>query len=173
MIMSDETLVGEIRRKAHGYDQYSGCSQSVLLALQEGLEVGDLESFKSATVLSGGVARRGETCGALLGALMGLGLVKGRERIEDTPKYVDAMGIANEISDEFLRSLKAEFGFGEPLESTLCREIQTRIYGRPFDLRDSAQRDAFLAAGGHSDEGCYKVCGIAAEVAARKLLKLI
>ena len=77
MIMANEKLVEEIRRKAHGYDQYSGCSQSVILALQEGLEVGDLESFKSATVLSGGVARRGETCGALLGALMGLGLVKG------------------------------------------------------------------------------------------------
>jgi len=171
--MSEDNLIREIRRKAHGYDQYSGCSQSVLLALQEGLGIGDLESFKAATVLSGGVARRGETCGALLGALMGLGLVRGRERIEDTPQYVYAMGVANEISDEFQRRLEEDFGFGEPLESTICREIQTKIYGRSFDLRDPPQRDAFLEAGGHSDEGCYKVCGIAAEVAARKLLELL
>lgn len=172
MTMSDE-LVKEIRRRAHGYDQYSGCSQSVLLALQEGLGIGDLESFKVATVLSGGVARRGETCGALLGALMGLGLVSGREEIEDTPQYVQAMGLANEICDRFQRRLEEEFGFEEPLESTLCSEIQSRIYGRSFDLRDPEDREAFLEAGGHSDEGCYKVCGVAAEVAAEKLLELM
>jgi len=169
----DEILVQEIRRKAHAYDQYSGCSQSVLLALQEGLNVGNEASFKAATVLSGGVARRGETCGALLGALMALGLVAGRERIEDFEKYVHATNIANEICNEFQRRLEEEFEFSEPLESTLCSEIQTRIYGRSFDIRDPVQREAFLAAGGHSDEGCYKVCGIAAEVAARRLLRLI
>ncbi|RLI10401.1 hypothetical protein DRO42_01445 [Candidatus Bathyarchaeota archaeon] len=170
--MVDENLVKEIRRKAHGYDQYSGCSQSVLLALQEGFGIGDEESFKAATVLSGGVARRGETCGALLGALMALGMVAGRDRIENTEQYVRAVKIADEICDEFQRKLGEEFGFSEPLESTLCREIQTRIYGRSFDIRDPAEREAFLAAGGHSDEGCYKVCGIAAEVAARRLLEL-
>jgi C_GCAxxG_C_C family probable redox protein len=172
MTMPDE-LVKEIRRRAHGYDQYSGCSQSVLLALQEGLSIGNMESFKAATVLSGGVARMGETCGALLGALMGLGLVSGREEIEDTPRYVQAMGLASEICDRFQRRLEEEFGFEEPLDSTLCSEIQTRIYGRSFDLRDPEDREAFLEAGGHSDEGCYKVCGIGAEVAANRLLELM
>ena len=171
--MVDHGVVEEIRRKAHGYDRHSGCSQSVLLALQEGLGIGDDESFMSATVLSGGVARRGETCGALLGALMALGLVSGRRRIEDTPSYVGAVSAADEMCDEFQRRLEEEFGFPEPLESTLCAEIQTRIYGRSFDIRDPDEREAFLAAGGHSDEGCYKVCGIAAEVAAARLLRII
>jgi C_GCAxxG_C_C family probable redox protein len=171
--MVEHVVVGEIRRKAHGYDQYSGCSQSVLLALQEGLGIGDEESFMSATVLSGGVARRGETCGALLGGLMALGLVYGRSRIEDTPSYVSAMAVANEMCDEFQRRLEEEFGFPEPLESTLCTEIQMRIYGRSFDIRDPEDREAFLAAGGHSDEGCYKTCGIGAEVAAEKLLQIM
>ncbi len=172
MTMSDE-LVKEIRLRAHEYDQYSGCSQSVLLALQEGLGIGDLESFKAATVLSGGVARRGETCGAILGALMGLGLVSGREEIEDTSQYTYAMGLADEICDRFQQRLEEEFGFEMPLESTLCSEIQTRIYGRSFDLRNPKDRDTFLEAGGHSDEGCYKVCGVAAEVAVEKLLELM
>ncbi|MCW3991291.1 MAG: C-GCAxxG-C-C family protein [Candidatus Bathyarchaeota archaeon] len=171
--MVDEKLVKEIGGRAHEYDQYSGCSQSVLLALQEGLGIGCLDSFKSATVLSGGVARRGETCGALLGALMALGLVSGRERMEDYDRYAGAVDIADEICDGFQRRLGEEFGFTEPLESTLCREIQARIYGRSFDLRDPDQREAFLAAGGHSDEGCYKVCGVAAEVAAERLLELM
>ncbi|KON29200.1 hypothetical protein AC482_07135 [miscellaneous Crenarchaeota group-15 archaeon DG-45] len=171
--MVDEKRVEGIRRRAHVYDQYSGCSQSVLLALQEGLGIGSRESFKSATVLSGGVARRGETCGALLGALMALGLVSGRESMEDTDRYAQAVGVADEICDGFQRRLEAEFGFAEPLGSTLCRDIQARIYGRSFDLRDPDQREAFLAAGGHSDEGCYRVCGVAAEVAAERLLRLM
>ena len=115
----------------------------------------------------------GDRIFALLGALMGLGLVSGREEIEDTPPYVQAMGLANEICDRFQRRLEEEFGFEEPLDSTLCSEIQTRIYGRSFDLRDPEDREAFLEAGGHSDEGCYKVCGIGAEVAAEKLLELM
>jgi len=171
--MVDKSLVKDIRRKAHEYDQYSGCSQSVLLALQEGLNIGDLASFKAATALSGGVARRGETCGALLGALLALGLVAGREKMEDHDQYVHATNIAIEICEGFQRKLEKEFRFSDPLESTLCSEIQTRIYGRSFDFRDPVQREAFLAAGGHSDDGCYKVCGIAAEVAAERLLKLM
>ncbi|MFP3951732.1 MAG: C-GCAxxG-C-C family (seleno)protein [Candidatus Bathyarchaeia archaeon] len=171
MVQSEEEIF-EIRKKAHSYDQYSGCSQSVLLALQEGLKIGNLDSFKAATVLSGGVARRGETCGALLGALMALGLVKGRENIEDTSTYVEAMGPANDIADEFMSRLDREFDFDEPLNTTLCRDIQERIYGRSFDIRIPEERQAFLDAGGHSDEGCYKVCGVAAEIAARKLGKL-
>ncbi len=170
--MVDEDLVAEIRRKAHAYDRHSGCSQSVLLALQEGLGIGDAESFRSATVLSGGIARRGETCGALLGSLMALGLVAGREQMEDRPSYVRATGIADEICDGFQEKLREEFGFEEPLISTLCIEIQEKIYGRPFNLREREDYEAFLEAGGHSDEGCYKVCGIAAEVAASRLLEL-
>jgi len=171
--MDDKRRVKEIRRKAHEYDRHSGCSQSVLLALQEGLDIGDIESFKAATALSGGVARRNETCGAILGGLMALGLVAGRERMEDTEQYVRAVKMADETCNEFQRRLEKEFKFKEPLKSTLCSEIQTKIYGRPYDLRDTTQRESFLAAGGHSDHGCYKVCGIAAEVSAERLLKLM
>jgi C_GCAxxG_C_C family probable redox protein len=171
--MVDEVLVKEIRRRAHFYDKYSGCSQSVLLALQEGLGVGDLESFRAATVLSGGVARRGETCGALLGALMAVGLVDGRSRMPDTSKYVAACAEADEIANEFQHCVEKEFGLKQPLKSTICREIQSGIYGCSYDLRDTAQREAFYASGGHGDEGCPKVCGIAAEVAAERLLPKI
>jgi C_GCAxxG_C_C family probable redox protein len=171
--MVDEFLLKRIRHRAHLYDKYSGCSQSVLLALQEGLRVGNLESFKAATVLSGGVARRGETCGALLGALMAVGLVEGRSKMPDTPAYAAACAEADVIATEFQRRVEKEFGFKEPLKSTICWDIQRRIYGRSYDLRDTTQREAFYACGGHDDEGCPKVCGIAAEVAAERLLPKI
>ena len=171
--MVDEVLVKEIGRRALFYDKYSGCSQSVLLALQEGLGVGDIESFRAATVLSGGVARRGETCGALLGALMAVGLVEGRSRMPETLTYATACAEADVVATEFQRRVEKEFHLKEPLKSTICWDIQRGIYGRSYDLRDTAQREAFYACGGHGDEGCPKVCREAAEVAAERLLPKI
>ena len=74
------------------------------------------------------------------------------------------------MSRRFQQELQARFGFAEPLATTLCREIQARIYGRAFDLADPAGLQAFLDAGGHSPEGCPKVCAVAARVAAEQLL---
>ena len=163
----------EIGQKALEYDKFSGCSQSVLLALQEAFNIGDAMSFKAATTLSGGVARRGETCGALLGALMALGLVKGREDIRDTQTYRDAMAPANEVIDKFKARLQREFGFKKPLESTICRDIQRSIYGRGYDLNKPGDYKAFLDAGGHGDTGCPKVCAVAATVTAEKIQVLL
>lgn len=168
----DEELIRKIRRKALEYDKHSGCSQSVLLSLQEGLGIGDKESFKAATVLSGGIARRGETCGAVIGALMALGLVAGREKMEDTEQYRRAMEPAKEMCDRFRERVEDEFKLDKKLESTICREIQERLYGRSFDLTDEKDYQAFLDAGGHSDEGCPKVCGIAAQIATEKILEM-
>jgi C_GCAxxG_C_C family probable redox protein len=138
--------------------------------LQEELDLGDRDSFKAATVLSGGVAGRGETCGALLGALMALGLAMGRERMADTDTYRQAMVPALELSRQFQRALQASFGFDQPLETTLCRDIHARLYGRAFDLTDREDYQRFLAAGGHTARGCPKVCAVAARTAAEFLI---
>jgi C_GCAxxG_C_C family probable redox protein len=161
-----------MRRNAQSYDKFSGCSQSVLLSLQEEFTIGCLESFKAATVLSGGIARRGETCGAVIGALMALGLVMGREQMEDTPQYQAAIIQANEVCTQFQKALTQEFRLSEELKSTLCCDIQKKLYGRAFNLKDTEDYQAFLAAGGHSDTGCPKVCGIAAQLGAETILQL-
>ena len=142
-------------------------------ALQEEFGIGNKESFKAATVLSGGVARQGETCGAIIGALLALGLVIGRERMEDEEVYKAMMEPSIEVRSRFKEELKKQFGFEEKLESTLCCHIQEKIYGKSFYLANEEERQAFLAAGGHSETGCPKTCGIAAQVAAEKLLELI
>jgi hypothetical protein len=80
---------------------------------------------------------------------------------------------ANEIVDEFKRRLGEEFGFDEPLDSTICRDIQRRIYGRSFDLNNPEDYPLFIEAGGHGDDGCPKTCAIAAEVTAKKLKELL
>jgi C_GCAxxG_C_C family probable redox protein len=171
---ANKERIQRVKRKALEYDMnYSGCSQSVLGALQEEFGIGDNESFKAATVLSEGVARQGETCGAIIGALLALGLLIGRKSIEDVEAYRAMMNPSIEIRDKFKEELKNQFGFKEAPTSTLCREIQEKVLGRSFNLNDEEDYQAFLAAGGHSDHGCPKVCGIGAQVAAEKILELI
>ncbi len=172
--MLSREQVERVKKKAHEYDRdYSGCSQSVLGALQEEFGVGNKESFKAATVLSGGIARQGDTCGAIVGALLALGLVSGRERIEDTETYKAAMDSSVKVCAKFREELKKQFGFKGELKSTLCRRIQEMVYGRSFDLASEEGYQAFLDAGGHSDTGCPKVCGIAAQVGAEEISKLV
>jgi len=133
--------------------------------------MGDLQSFKAATVLAAGVARRGETCGALLGALMGLGVASGREKMEDTPQYRQAMEPAQRIASRFQEEIQARFDTKLPGDTTLCRDLQAAIYGRSYNMNDPDDYKAFLEAGGHSDKGCPLVCGIAARVAGEELIE--
>jgi len=168
----DKARIQRVKRKALENDFLSGCSQSVLGAIQEEFNIGNQESFRAATVLSGGVARHGETCGAIIGALLGLCLVAGRDRMEDFEAYQLSMKIADEVRDKFMEELKNQFGFEREVENTLCRHIQEKIYGRPFNLIDDKDRQAFLDAGGHGETGCPKVCGIAAQVVAEKIMEL-
>jgi len=172
-MLPDKELIERVRRKAHEYDKYSGCSQAVLLSLQEEFGIGNIEAFKSATVFGGGVSYQGETCGALIGALMTLGLVIGRKNMEDTPTYRMAMTPAIEICNRFKEEVQSQLGFGQSLTSSLCKDIQRSIYGRSFDMTIDEDYQAFLNAGGHGDEGCPRVCAIAAQVAAEKILKIM
>ena len=171
MSVNDE-IIKRARTKAFNNDIYSGCSQAVLGALQEEFGIGDLESFKSATVLSGGGAYRGETCGALIGGLMAMGLLIGREKMEDEPTFYNACDACQDLIERFKEELQKQFGFKRKLESTLCRDIQERIYGRSFNFVDEQEQQAFLDAGGHTEKGCLTTCAIGAEVAAQELLKL-
>jgi len=172
MSTNKEKIIKNVREKAHEYDKFSGCSQSVLLSIQEEFDIKNLEAFKSATVFGGGVARSGETCGALIGALMALGLVIGREQMQDTEIYRKAIEPAREIQRRFKEELKRQLQFKEDLKTTLCKEIQKNIYGRSFDLNDEKDYQEFLDAGGHGDLGCPRVCAIAAQVAAEKILEV-
>jgi C_GCAxxG_C_C family probable redox protein len=169
--MVNAEKIKAIREKAHANENMSGCSQAVIAALQEGLAIGDVQSLKAASAFAGGMARRGESCGALVGALMALGLEEGREKLEDLPKLQSTIADGYVLSNEFMRRLEKEWGLKNPLPSTLCRDIQLALYGRSWNLADSAQRTDFINSGGHGDNGCLKVCGVAAEVAAEMILK--
>lgn len=126
-----EKLLDEIFEAALQNDMiYRGRTQSVLAALQEKLNVGSKEVFKAGSALAGGVARRGETCGALTGAIMAVCCLAGRERLEDREQYGKAMEEANRVYEQFR----------EKIGHTLCSEIHKIRYGKVYHLINPGER---------------------------------
>ena len=78
--MSKEEAV----RRAAGYAEEDFlCSEAVLMALSECLGVSSEIIPRIATGFGAGVGGKGEVCGALSGAVMGLGLRFGRSTVEE------------------------------------------------------------------------------------------
>lgn len=84
-----------------------------MLSLVEalGLEAGCVP--KMATGFGGGMARHGETCGALVGAIMALGLKYGRTEAADSQSKANAYAKV----DMLLRAFQEEFG------CLICRDL--------------------------------------------------
>ena len=158
---SREKLLDRIAWAAYYNDRvYEGCTRSVLQAIQSHLHLGDGEAIKASTALAGGVARMGETCGALIGGIMAIGLVLGREELENIQAYRDTMEASYKLYNRF----KLETG------STICFEIQKRLLGRSFDFKRDEEAEKWYRAGGL--EKCPMVCAIAARITADIILSI-
>lgn len=158
---SREKLLDRVAWAAYYNDRvYEGCTRSVLYALQTHLHLGDGQALKASTALAGGVARMGENCGALTGGIMAIGLVLGREELEDIQAYRDTMQASYEMYERF----KEELG------STICFEIQKGLLGRSFDFKRDEEAEQWYKSGGL--EKCPMVCAIAARIAADIILTL-
>lgn len=150
----------ELRKKAdalaYKYEkEYGGCPQCVLAAVKETVGGISDDVFKAATGFAGGVAVVGTgTCGALSGGVMALSAHLGREYAN----FADPQRIRWEtfrICKKLVNKFETEFGGG------LCKDVQTRIMGRSYNLWDDQDYKDFNAAGGHDDK-CTMVCGKAA-----------
>ena len=76
------------------------CSQAVFSALSEDLGVPRDTALRLASAFGGGMARRGEVCGAVTGALMALGLARGHVTADEEGKE-QTYRLANEFADRF------------------------------------------------------------------------
>ncbi len=156
---SEEKIADAVARSAYNYNRaYEGCSRCVLVALNDHLKiVRDPKAFeecvKAVTVLSGGVARMGETCGALTGAMAGLGLKFGSPDLARFDAYEKALGLSRELFRRFL-----DF-YG----TVNCTEIQTAQLGRKYNFTRIEDRDAWYKDGGL--DVCPRVCAVAARLA--------
>ena len=131
--------------------KYLNCAQCTLAALSDffGVEVGKL--FKAATALSGGTASMGNgNCGAYSGGVLALGDLYGRERkdLSDRGKTRVARDLAGKLHAKFME----EYG------GVTCHDVQRKVFGRTFNLRDPEEYQAFENAGAHLDK-CPSVVG--------------
>lgn len=155
--LSKAELLDRIERSAYRYEKaYHGCSQCVLRAIQDHLRVGNGAAFRSASALAGGVALMGDSCGALVAGMMALGLVFGRQKIEDFAELASSFVPAQALYTRF----REEFG------SCLCRDVMTTQLGRFYDLATEYQQ--FEEAGGY--ERCSRVVAKTARMTADLIL---
>jgi C_GCAxxG_C_C family probable redox protein len=107
------------------------CSQSILMAYGPCFGLDREIAARLAASFGGGIARRGETCGAVLGAFMVLGLIYGHTSAEDIETKEKAYLMVNAFIAEFqahLGSIKCrdllEIDINTPEGLELARDSQ-------------------------------------------------
>lgn len=89
------------------------CAQSVLLSFADDLKFSKELAQKMAAGFGGGMGKQQETCGAVTGAIMVLGLLKGEEVNNNDELKATAYGGVQDLVREFVASYK----------TTKCRDL--------------------------------------------------
>ncbi len=129
------------------------CAQSSFAALQETFDLDGDPILKALTPFPG-IALRGETCGAVVGCLMAIGLVYGRERLDDWPGFIVSLRPAR----QFCRQFENIHG------STSCANLLAARMGRPYNLANPGDALVYANAGG--PQVCGEIVMSAVEIAA-------
>ena len=161
-----------IEEMAKGYQaQYGGCAQCVLLPIQRKFNLpGGTAVIKSAGYFGLGIARLGDMCGALSGAIMALGLASGRESLKD-PAYPEPTvldentGLPKSLVTirEFYKEWVKTFG------GHRCQDVQKKLVGQSYDLGDNKEFKMFKE---RTNELCPETVAKTARMAAEVILKL-
>jgi C_GCAxxG_C_C family probable redox protein len=157
----EEANIREVAEKAYQlgkeYEKtYRGCSQCVIAALQDALDIRNDDIFKSATGLAGGTGLACDSgCGAYIGAILVLSSLLGRKR----NNFPDPEGIRYSM---LMLTRKFREKFIEEYGSVICRDIQNKILGRYYYLPDPQEFEKFHNTGAH-DIHCPEVVGKAAK----------
>jgi len=152
MKMLDQKVDQYMQRSQH-------CAQSSFLALSDQLGLHGDQVVKALTPMPG-IAERGETCGAVTGPVMAMGLIYGRSilQLEDWDRYQNCLIPTGHFCEQF----EKEFG------TTLCNKVQELKFGRCYQLTDPAELAEFQNAG--ATEKCSEVVRKAVQLAAGIIL---
>ncbi len=112
------------------FSQHYNCSQSVFSAFAEQLGMDQKTALKLASPFGGGVARRGEICGAVSGAMLALGLARGAQL------PAEKEGIYR-LSQEFMRL------FEKKHSTILCRDLIDSDLSTPAGYQAATDKRVF------------------------------
>jgi len=139
-------------------DRSKNCAQTSFAVLQEEFDLEGGPILKALTPFPG-IALRGETCGAVIGCLMAIGLVYGRDDLDDWKGYLASLP----PSRRFCRRFEEEHG------STACADLLEIKLGHRYDLANRVDALKYAASGGKKT--CGKIIASAVEIAAEIIMK--
>lgn len=128
-----------------GFGAGTDCSQAVFAELGPQLGIDRDTSLKLAANFGGGMWE-GETCGAVVGALMAIGLKYGQGESTDAAKKEESLAFAAEFKERFAE----EFG------SCICREmLGLKI---PEDMEQIMEENKFGTVCCHAVTTACEIC---------------
>jgi len=119
-----------VERAAATMNEGFNCAQSVFSAWAPELGLDREVALRVATAFGGGMGHRGDTCGAVTGAFMAIGLKYGRLRADDEETRDLAYSLVNRFVEEF----ESRHG------SIVCRELLGFDLSTPEGARLSEER---------------------------------
>jgi C_GCAxxG_C_C family probable redox protein len=132
---SKEEILKELEAKVDKFmPMYRTCSQASFAALNEQFGLKADQTIPALMPFAGGIAGKGETCGAVSGSLLAMGFFfesinqKGKKQAVSPIKYVGT----------FFDRFEKEFG------STRCKEVVKHQYGRYYDFLNPEDQKLFM-----------------------------
>jgi len=122
-----------IERAAACFKEGFSCSQAVFSTFAETEGLAREQALKIAQPFGGGLAHRGELCGAVAGGLLAIGLKHGRTRADDQAARDRTYRLVNEFMDRF-RAAQGALG---------CPELLGVHIGRPEGMAAARARGLF------------------------------
>ena len=162
--MTYDQLIEKAEKRGYENElKYFGCSQAVVSALIETFGIGDANLLRASTALAGGIARRGNVCGALVGGILFIGLLVGRDDMEIFEQYDRGQRYGGELYKRFEQTFN----------TTICSEIQKTKFGKSFDMLTQEGRNEFIESGAHASDGCPVVTGTGARLTAELMVEIL
>ena len=112
------------------FDQGFNCSQAVFAAFAPDLGIQNDIALRLASPFGGGIVRQGDVCGAVIGALLALGVQKGSASVE-------AKEDTYRLAGDFITRFRERHG------SILCRELIGYDISTPGGLQSARQQKVF------------------------------
>lgn len=115
--MADVTSTELTDRAVKLFNSGYNCAQATLCAFAGRIPVGEAMLRRVASDFGGGMSGTRETCGAVTGMLMALGLLKGYDDVSDAALKQKLYAEGRELMDSF----KTEFG------TLNCAELSSKV----------------------------------------------
>lgn len=139
--------MGDVDRAVSCFEQGFNCCQAVLSSYGPRFGLDRESALKIASGFGGGIGHLGESCGAVTGALMVIGLKHGGTVAEDEKSSAKTYGLIS----QFLERFKARHG------SIRCRELLGYDISTPEGLQAIKDKGLF-------DNLCLKFIRASAEI---------